>query len=222
MVYQVRFLIAGKTLTADRHVVEVSVYIRNLLRNLIDNDDSDNNSDSDSDIESGSKNVNGSDKVEKSLNNKNMTIEIPIDNIDYNTMEMILRWCNHFYETHRNEIEQGNMYSISESEISNGNIKDGVNINKSITTTASTSNNELNSWPDNVMDDYQARMSGPVLDMWEREFLDVDADTLKSLILASNFLNIKPLLDTACKIIAELFRGKSPREIINAFNAAHS
>ncbi|ODQ45049.1 hypothetical protein PICMEDRAFT_25799, partial [Pichia membranifaciens NRRL Y-2026] len=133
----------GRSLTVDRRVVEVSVYVRNLLRNL--------------------------------HSPRDQCIEIPLDNISYDTMELILRWCKHYYD-------------------------------------------EVGNWPDNVMDDYQARVSRPVLDLWEREFLDVDAETLKKIILASNFLNIRPLLDTTCKIIAELFRGKSPREIINAFN----
>lgn len=218
MVQQVRFLIEERALTVDRRVVEVSVYVRNLLRNLVDNDSS-SDSDSDSDINNGRhttrNNGMASDKC----------VEIPLDNISYETMELILRWCKHYYESHKEEIEEGYSFAalsdLTLSDEREGSTDMGdVPINP--TTTSSSATSEVGNWPDNVMDDYQAKVSGPVLDMWEREFLDVDAETLKAIILASNFLNIRPLLDTACKIIAELFRGKSPREIINAFNAARA
>ena len=219
MVQQVRFLIEERVLTVDRRVVEVSVYVRNLLRNLVDNDSS---SDSDSD-DSGSDSDNEEDgrRGEKQRNSYDKCIEIPLDNISYDTMELILRWCKHFYESHKDEIEQGCAYS-NVSELVPGDDRASSQASGDMTVSPNSVSSEVGNWPDNVMDDYQAQVSGPVLDMWEREFLDVDAETLKKIILASNFLNIKPLLDTACKIIAELFRGKSPREIINAFNAARS
>lgn len=206
MVQQVRFLIEGRSLTVDRRVVEVSVYVRNLLRNLVDNDSSSgSNSDDDDEYhDSGSDSDKGKTtdgrRSGKQHSPRDQCIEIPLDNISYDTMELILRWCKHYYESHKDEIEQGGAFSDA----------------------SDPGPSEVGNWPDNVMDDYQARVSRPVLDLWEREFLDVDAETLKKIILASNFLNIRPLLDTTCKIIAELFRGKSPREIINAFNAART
>lgn len=220
MVQQIRFLIQGQSLTVNSHVMDVSVYVRNLLRNLVDNENDTSDSESDSNIEvNGVNNEQEDDKV----------IDIPIDNISYDTMERVIRWCQHFYETHRDEIEQGYMYTVSDYEPNLGVSASNSNGNTGSTGFVNSGGNNANNnveklgnWPDNIMNEYQETLSGPVLDMWEREFLDVDAETLRSIILASNFLNIKPLLDTTCKIIAELFRGKSPRDIINAFNAAHT
>ncbi|KAJ1981385.1 hypothetical protein H4R34_002093 [Dimargaris verticillata] len=57
-----------------------------------------------------------------------------------------------------------------------------------------------------------------VLDDWDREFCRVDQVTLFELILAANYLDIKPLLDLACLTVANMIRGKRPEEIRRQFN----
>jgi S-phase kinase-associated protein 1 len=54
--------------------------------------------------------------------------------------------------------------------------------------------------------------------VWDRDFLKVDDEGLFSLILASNYLNLKPLLDLACKAVADEIKGKTPEEIRTRFN----
>lgn len=66
-------------------------------------------------------------------------------------------------------------------------------------------------------DDDDSRKSAPV-DAWDREFLKVDQEMLYEIILAANYLNIKPLLDAGCKVVAEMIRGRSPEEIRRTFN----
>lgn len=70
-------------------------------------------------------------------------------------------------------------------------------------------------FPDEEDDD--SRKSAPV-DAWDREFLKVDQEMLYEIILAANYLNIKPLLDAGCKVVAEMIRGRSPEEIRRTFN----
>ncbi len=53
---------------------------------------------------------------------------------------------------------------------------------------------------------------------WDGTFVRVDDATLFNLILASNYLDIKPLLDLACKAVADEIKGKSPEEIRTRFN----
>ncbi len=53
---------------------------------------------------------------------------------------------------------------------------------------------------------------------WDQEFLRVDQGTLFELILAANYLDIKGLLDTCCKSVANMIKGKNPEEIRKTFN----
>jgi S-phase kinase-associated protein 1 len=41
---------------------------------------------------------------------------------------------------------------------------------------------------------------------WDKEFVDVDQSTLFELILAANYLDIKPLLDLTCRTVAEMIK----------------
>eukprot|EP01113_Clastostelium_recurvatum_P017587 TRINITY_DN206_c0_g1_i1.p2 TRINITY_DN206_c0_g1~~TRINITY_DN206_c0_g1_i1.p2 ORF type:complete len:161 (-),score=64.48 TRINITY_DN206_c0_g1_i1:65-547(-) len=53
---------------------------------------------------------------------------------------------------------------------------------------------------------------------WDKEFCKVDQPTLFELILAANYLDIKPLLDVTCKTVANMIKGKTPEEIRKTFN----
>merc|ERR1711988_1128596 len=54
---------------------------------------------------------------------------------------------------------------------------------------------------------------------WNQEFVKVDDDTLFSLILAANYLDIKSLLDLTCKTVADYIKQcKTPQEIRRRFN----
>lgn len=53
---------------------------------------------------------------------------------------------------------------------------------------------------------------------WDQAFCNVDQPTLFGLILAANYLDIKPLLDLTCKTVALLIKGKTPEEIRKTFS----
>ena len=53
---------------------------------------------------------------------------------------------------------------------------------------------------------------------WDKDFCNVDKETLFALILAANYLDIKPLLDVTCKTVANMIKGKTPEEIRKTFN----
>lgn len=67
------------------------------------------------------------------------------------------------------------------------------------------------------VDDEDVRNSMPV-DEWDQKFLEVDQEMLYEIILAANYLNIRPLLNAGCKVVAEMIRGKSPEEIRKVFS----
>lgn len=56
------------------------------------------------------------------------------------------------------------------------------------------------------------------IDEWDKKYMEVDQETLFDIILAANYLDIKPLLDVGCKTVANMVKGKSAEEIRKIFN----
>jgi len=63
-----------------------------------------------------------------------------------------------------------------------------------------------------------ANMAEVVGDQWDSDFVDVDQELLFELILAANYMDIKPLLDLTCAKVASMIKGKSPEQIRKTFN----
>jgi len=53
---------------------------------------------------------------------------------------------------------------------------------------------------------------------WDKKFCQVDKSLIFELILAANYLDIKPLLDLMCKVVLNMIKDKSPKEIRTMFN----
>ncbi|KAJ2703985.1 hypothetical protein FB645_003641 [Coemansia sp. IMI 203386] len=56
------------------------------------------------------------------------------------------------------------------------------------------------------------------IDEWDLNFMHVDTDTLFYLLLASNYLDIQPLMNLGCKMVANMIRGKDSGQIRQIFN----
>jgi len=72
--------------------------------------------------------------------------------------------------------------------------------------------------PSTDADDTDSRKKTTDIDEWDQKFMQVDQEMLFEIILASNYLDIKPLLDVGCKTVANMIKGKSPEEIRKTFN----
>uniref|UniRef100_A0A7S3HQT9 S-phase kinase-associated protein 1 n=1 Tax=Spumella elongata TaxID=89044 RepID=A0A7S3HQT9_9STRA len=57
-----------------------------------------------------------------------------------------------------------------------------------------------------------------VVQEWYSNFIAVDQEILFELILAANYMDIKPLLDLTCATVASMIKGKSPEDIRKTFN----
>jgi len=57
-----------------------------------------------------------------------------------------------------------------------------------------------------------------VVQKWYADFVDLEQVLLFELILAANYMDIKPLLDLTCATVASMIKGKSPDEIRTTFN----
>ncbi|GJT90706.1 SKP1-like protein 1B [Tanacetum coccineum] len=56
------------------------------------------------------------------------------------------------------------------------------------------------------------------LKSFDANFVKVDQGTLFDLIPATNYLNIKSLLDLTCQTVVDMIKGKTPEEIRKTFN----
>jgi len=56
---------------------------------------------------------------------------------------------------------------------------------------------------------------------WDQRFICVDQEMLFEIILAANYLDIKPLLDVGCKAVANTIKGKTPEEIRKLYNVVN-
>eukprot|EP00808_Paulinella_micropora_P015907 g47039.t1 len=63
-----------------------------------------------------------------------------------------------------------------------------------------------------------ANMTEVVGDPWDANFVDVVQELLFELILAANYMDIKPLLDLTCAKVASMIKGKTPEQIRETFN----
>eukprot|EP00980_Cylindrotheca_fusiformis_P028530 scaffold22607_cov123-Cylindrotheca_fusiformis.AAC.27 len=57
-----------------------------------------------------------------------------------------------------------------------------------------------------------------VVQQWYASFVDLEQVLLFELILAANYMDIKPLLDLTCATVASMIKGKTPEEIRATFN----
>ena len=61
-------------------------------------------------------------------------------------------------------------------------------------------------------------MPTQVVPEWDAAFVDLEQEALFELILAANFMDIKPLLDLTCAKVASMIKGKTPEQIRQVFN----
>jgi len=71
--------------------------------------------------------------------------------------------------------------------------------------------------PLNPTEEQQLEMRTKPLEGWHLEFVNVPLAELFEMILAANFLDLKPMLDITCKAVAEMIKGKTPDEIKKVF-----
>ncbi|TPX72115.1 hypothetical protein SpCBS45565_g00717 [Spizellomyces sp. 'palustris'] len=63
-----------------------------------------------------------------------------------------------------------------------------------------------------------SRRKADDIDEWDAQFIKVGNEELFEIILAANYLDIKPLLDLGCKTVANMIKGKTPEQIREMFN----
>jgi S-phase kinase-associated protein 1 len=56
---------------------------------------------------------------------------------------------------------------------------------------------------------------------WYTDFVDVDQEFLFELILAANYLDIKPLLELACATVVSMVKSKNREELKETFKITH-
>lgn len=64
----------------------------------------------------------------------------------------------------------------------------------------------------------KSQVMSDVVQKWYADFVDLEQVLLFELILAANYMDIKPLLDLTCATVASMIKGKTPEEIRSTFN----
>uniref|UniRef100_A0A3B0NDL2 Sulfur metabolism negative regulator, putative n=1 Tax=Theileria annulata TaxID=5874 RepID=A0A3B0NDL2_THEAN len=75
-----------------------------------------------------------------------------------------------------------------------------------------------NNPPSQIPQPLKSAQLNEVVSEWDYEFVNVDKEFLFELILAENFLDIKPLLDLTCAKVASMIKGKTPEQIRREFD----
>ncbi len=57
-----------------------------------------------------------------------------------------------------------------------------------------------------------------VVSKWDADFIDVDQEVLFELIVASNWMDVKNLLELGCAKVATMLKDKTPEQIRKTFN----
>ncbi|KAJ3379538.1 hypothetical protein HDU84_006593 [Entophlyctis sp. JEL0112] len=66
------------------------------------------------------------------------------------------------------------------------------------------------------------RAAADDIDEWDAAFIKVENNELLfDIILAANYLDIKPLLDLGCKAVANMLKGKKAEELVLGWTAFH-
>jgi S-phase kinase-associated protein 1 len=56
------------------------------------------------------------------------------------------------------------------------------------------------------------------VDAWDYNFIDLELDVIFEIILAANYMDIKPLMELASSKVASIIKGKTPDDIRKTFN----
>jgi S-phase kinase-associated protein 1 len=67
----------------------------------------------------------------------------------------------------------------------------------------------------------KSQVMADVVPKWYADFVELEQELLFELILAANYMDIKPLLDLTCATVASMIKGKSPDDIRASFNIAN-
>ena len=59
------------------------------------------------------------------------------------------------------------------------------------------------------------------VDEWDNNFIDIDLDLIFELILAANYLDIKPLLDLSSAKVSSIIKGETTEEIKKIFDISN-
>ena len=57
-----------------------------------------------------------------------------------------------------------------------------------------------------------------VVSQWDADYVNIDQELLFELILAANYVDVKPLLDLCCAKVASMIKGKTTEQIRQTFN----
>jgi S-phase kinase-associated protein 1 len=136
------------------------------------------------------------------------TQEIPLPNVKSTILSSVIEFMNHCATEPMNEIEKVRSPSSTHSR-SLQLYLDFLHLTHLFITSSS---------PLYLPQPLKSANMAEVVQDWYARFVAVEQETLFELILAANYMDIKPLLDLTCATVASMIKGKTPEEIRKTFN----
>ncbi|KRX77814.1 S-phase kinase-associated protein 1 [Trichinella sp. T6] len=135
---------------------------------------------------------------------------IPLQQIDSNTLHKVIRFCEH-YKTEANP-EEERSYEINEWDL--------IMSRRLKVISSDGEAFEVDSKAIKLSKTVKTMLEDLCTDEGKAELEPIPLPNVNSTILkkAANYLEIKSLLDVACKTVANMIKGKSPEEIRRTFN----
>lgn len=154
--------------------------------------------------------------LELKLAAKDLQITALLDLLTSNTMCLLVTNDNELFSAKRFIIEQSNVIKNMLEDCSD-NPEQPIplpNISSSVLKMVLEYCSHRHDFPDTGPRPHRLAEIGE----WDRKFLTVDDEMLFEIIMAANYLDIKPLLDVSCKTITNKIKNSTPEEIRRLFN----
>ena len=143
---------------------------------------------------------------------------VPVPNVEGKILKKVIDYCDH-YGLHSDEPE-GDKKIVDEKSDDDEDDDDKKKDKDKEDDESDSDSDDVVEGEDksDTESDTEINSNALKIDPWDKEFCKVEQEDLFKLILAANFLDIKPLLELGCKTVANMIRGKTPDEIRKTFN----
>ena len=140
-----------------------------------------------------------------------------MNNLDNDTITLVSLESNHI-EINTKAAKRSNLISGFINDFPNADIRLNKIKYSTLKKIAEYLEHYINSEPKEITQPLPKKDFKDCVDPWDYEYINLPSDTILEIMLAANFMDIKPLLELTCAKIASIIKGKNTKEIQNILN----